>query len=137
MKLRGQTLFGVRAWSLPLTVAGVVLTLWRLSAGGFGHLATLGWFEATAVMLLLGSVLAVTARKLRRERVGATPRLKDEIEHLPNPAQPSLSVAAKEVMRLHTGLAIREAEDLDAVALLGISTDIGGLYDRVAQAYLG
>ena len=64
-------------------------------------------------------------------------RLKDEIEHLPNPAQPSLSVAAKEVMRLHTGLAIREAEDLDAVALLGISTDIGGLYDRVAQAYLG
>ena len=63
-------------------------------------------------------------------------RLKQEIEHLPNPAHPSLSVAAKEVMRLHTELAIREAEDLDAGALFAIAADIAGLYERVAQTYL-
>lgn len=62
-------------------------------------------------------------------------RLKHEIDHLPNAERPGLSIAAKEVWRLHTGLAIREAEDLDSEALFGISADVAGLYDRVAQAY--
>jgi uncharacterized circularly permuted ATP-grasp superfamily protein/uncharacterized alpha-E superfamily protein len=64
-------------------------------------------------------------------------RLKDEIDHLPNAGRTGLSSAAKEVWRLHTGLAIREAEDLDADALVAISSEIAGLYDRLAQAYFG
>lgn len=63
-------------------------------------------------------------------------RLKQEIDLLPGraPGAP-LSPAAKEVLRLHTTLAIAEPGDLDVDALNRLANDIGGLYDTIAKAY--
>ena len=64
-------------------------------------------------------------------------RLKDEIDHLPNAGGHGLSEPAKEVWRLHTWLATREAADLSPEALDQIAWDVGGLYDKISQAYFG
>jgi uncharacterized circularly permuted ATP-grasp superfamily protein/uncharacterized alpha-E superfamily protein len=64
-------------------------------------------------------------------------RLKDEIDHLPNAGGHGLSEPAKEVWRLHTGLATREAGELSPEALEQIAWDVGGLYEKISQAYFG
>ena len=63
-------------------------------------------------------------------------RLKQEIGFLPG-AGPGghLTPAAKEVLRLHTMLAIDEPGDLNPEALDQLASDIGGLYDSLAKAY--
>jgi uncharacterized circularly permuted ATP-grasp superfamily protein/uncharacterized alpha-E superfamily protein len=64
-------------------------------------------------------------------------RLKYEIDHLPDADRHGLSAPAKEVWRLHTGLATREPGDLDPDALDQIAWDVGGLYETLAKAYFG
>jgi uncharacterized alpha-E superfamily protein len=64
-------------------------------------------------------------------------RLKYEIDHLPNAGGHGLSEPAKEIWRLHTDLATREAADLTPEALEQIAWDVGGLYDKISQAYFG
>jgi uncharacterized alpha-E superfamily protein len=64
-------------------------------------------------------------------------RLKHEIDHLPNIGGHALSGPAREVWRLHTGLAIREAPDLGPEALDALASDVAGLYERLSQAYFG
>jgi uncharacterized alpha-E superfamily protein len=63
-------------------------------------------------------------------------RLKQEIGLLPgNGPGGHLSPAAKEVLRLHTMLAIDEPGDLDANSLNLLAFDIGGVYDSIAKTY--
>ena len=51
------------------------------------------------------------------------------------PAWRKESDYAKQVLRLHTDLSIRDAGALDADSLAGIARDIAGLYDQLAKAY--
>jgi len=63
-------------------------------------------------------------------------RLKEEIGLLPGAGSGgTLSPAGKEVLRLHTSLAIREAPDLDPKALRELSGEIAGLYTILAKSY--
>lgn len=63
-------------------------------------------------------------------------RLKEEIGLLPGTGSSgSLSHAGKEIMRLHTSLAIREPGDLDPEALREIAGEIAGLYTILSKAY--
>lgn len=63
-------------------------------------------------------------------------RLKEEIGFLPGTGNGgTLSAAGKEIMRLHTALAIREAPDLDPEALNTLADEIAGLYSILAKAY--
>ncbi|MER2536735.1 MAG: circularly permuted type 2 ATP-grasp protein [Rhizobiaceae bacterium] len=63
-------------------------------------------------------------------------RLKEEIAHLPHAAENGqLSAAGKEILRLHTGLAIKEAKDLGPDALNRLANEIGDLYTAVARSY--
>jgi uncharacterized circularly permuted ATP-grasp superfamily protein/uncharacterized alpha-E superfamily protein len=63
-------------------------------------------------------------------------RLKEEIELLPGAGSGgALSHAGKEILRLHTALAIREASDLDTAALDELSAEIAGLYDILSKHY--
>jgi uncharacterized circularly permuted ATP-grasp superfamily protein/uncharacterized alpha-E superfamily protein len=63
-------------------------------------------------------------------------RLKEEIGLLPGTGSGgNLSPAGKEIMRLHTSLAIREASDLDPEALHDLTGEIAGLYTILAKAY--
>jgi uncharacterized circularly permuted ATP-grasp superfamily protein/uncharacterized alpha-E superfamily protein len=65
-------------------------------------------------------------------------RLKTEIDHLPGRgAAGHLSPAAKEVLRLHTSLAIREPAEMTPEALDTLAWDIGGLYETLARTYFG
>jgi uncharacterized circularly permuted ATP-grasp superfamily protein/uncharacterized alpha-E superfamily protein len=64
-------------------------------------------------------------------------RLKHEIDRLPNFGRPGLSEPAKEVWRLHTALATREAEDLTPEVLEEIARDLAGLYDTLSRTYFG
>jgi uncharacterized alpha-E superfamily protein len=64
-------------------------------------------------------------------------RLKNEIDRLPDADRHGLSEPAKEVWRLHTGLAIKEAGDLSPEALDELAWDVGGLYEKLSQAYFG
>ncbi|PSJ64805.1 circularly permuted type 2 ATP-grasp protein [Kumtagia ephedrae] len=64
-------------------------------------------------------------------------RLKYEIDHLPDADRHGLSAPAKEVWRLHTGLATHEPAELDPDALDQIAWDVGGLYETLAKAYFG
>ena len=64
-------------------------------------------------------------------------RLKNEIDRLPDADRHGLSEPAKEVWRLHTGLAIKEAGDLTPEALDELAWDVGGLYEKLSQAYFG
>ena len=64
-------------------------------------------------------------------------RLKEEIDHLPNAGGHGLSEPAKEIWRLHTGLATMEAVDLPPEVLEQIAWDVGGLYEKISQAYFG
>jgi uncharacterized circularly permuted ATP-grasp superfamily protein/uncharacterized alpha-E superfamily protein len=63
-------------------------------------------------------------------------RLKEEIGLLPGVGSGgTLSPAGKEILRLHTSLAIREAPDLDPKALTTLGNEIAGLYTVLAKAY--
>ena len=63
-------------------------------------------------------------------------RLKEEIGLLPGAGGGgTLSAAGKEIMRLHTALAIREAPELDPDALHDLAGEIAGLYSILAKAY--
>jgi uncharacterized alpha-E superfamily protein len=63
-------------------------------------------------------------------------RLKEEIGLLPGAGSGgTLSHAGKEIMRLHTSLAIREASDLGTDALQELAAEIAGLYTILAKAY--
>ena len=64
-------------------------------------------------------------------------RLKDEIAHLPGGRRPAGTCRrpAKDVLRLHTALAIRRAGDLSPEALDALADDIAGLYSSLAKAY--
>ncbi len=64
-------------------------------------------------------------------------RLKHEIDHLPNADHHGLSEPAKEVWRLHTDLATREPGELSPEALEEIAWSVGGLYEKLSQAYFG
>jgi uncharacterized alpha-E superfamily protein len=63
-------------------------------------------------------------------------RLKEEIGLLPGVGSGgTLSPAGKEILRLHTSLAIREAPDLDPKALNALCNEIAALYTILAKAY--
>ncbi|MEQ1943130.1 circularly permuted type 2 ATP-grasp protein [Mesorhizobium sp. VNQ89] len=63
-------------------------------------------------------------------------RLKHEISHLPEAGERGhLSPAAKDVLRIHTGLATDEPGDLSPEALNALGDDIAGLYTSLAKAY--
>ncbi len=64
-------------------------------------------------------------------------RLKSEIDHLPDADRRGLSEPAKEVWRLHTRLATKEATELSAEALEDLAFDIARLYEKLSQAYFG
>ena len=63
-------------------------------------------------------------------------RLKVEIDLLPGTGRGGhLSPAAKDVLRLHTSLAIDEPADLTTDALDALADDVAGLYTSLAKAY--
>lgn len=63
--------------------------------------------------------------------------LKTEIEHLPGALDRGMrSPIAKEILRLHTGLAIREAADMAPEVLRGVGYEIGVLAGMIDKAYL-
>lgn len=65
-------------------------------------------------------------------------RLREEIGLLPGVGSGgTLSAAGKEILRLHTSLAIREAPDLDPTAFTVLGSGIAGLYTILAKAYFG
>ncbi len=64
--------------------------------------------------------------------------LRAEFAQLPLPqGQAGMSAFAKEVLRLHTELSIREAGDLSRDDLLQLGRDVGALYDQIAAVYFG
>ncbi|MGE3305279.1 MAG: circularly permuted type 2 ATP-grasp protein [Rhizobiaceae bacterium] len=63
-------------------------------------------------------------------------RLKAEIGLLPGSGK-LLSPAAKEVLRIHTQLAIREPGEMGPDALDAVADDIAGLYGSLASTYFG
>ncbi|MFT4257277.1 MAG: circularly permuted type 2 ATP-grasp protein [Pseudoxanthomonas sp.] len=64
--------------------------------------------------------------------------LKDEFAHLPTViGSHQLSAFAKEALRLHTELSIRDPADLQPDDLVALGNDIAGLYDQIAVAYFG
>ncbi len=64
-------------------------------------------------------------------------RLKGEIDHLPDADRRGLSEPAKEIWRLHTGLATKEAVELSSEALEDLAFEIAHLYEKLSQAYFG
>ncbi len=62
-------------------------------------------------------------------------RLKTEFGLLPGSSGNLLSPAAKEVLRLHTELSIREPADVTPEALDRIASEIAGLYDTLSTSY--
>lgn len=65
-------------------------------------------------------------------------RLKEEIYLLPGAGQDGhLAPAAKEVLRMHTALAIDDPDDLTPEALDALAEDMAGLYLKLAKAYFG
>jgi uncharacterized circularly permuted ATP-grasp superfamily protein/uncharacterized alpha-E superfamily protein len=62
-------------------------------------------------------------------------RLKTEIGLLPGATSGQLSQPAKEVLRLHTALAIKEPAEMTPPALDVLAAEIGSLYDHIAAAY--
>jgi len=64
-------------------------------------------------------------------------RLKTEIDLLPHKGHAGLTSAGKDILRLHTALAIKEPGDMTPKALDDLAFEVGGLYDNLAQAYFG
>ncbi|HEV2900430.1 MAG TPA: circularly permuted type 2 ATP-grasp protein [Pseudaminobacter sp.] len=65
-------------------------------------------------------------------------RLKSEIDLLPGRGVAGhLSPAAKEVLRLHTSLAIREPAEMTPEVLDALAWEISGLYETLARTYFG
>ena len=64
-------------------------------------------------------------------------RLKAEIDLLPHRNESGLTAAAKEILRLHTALAIKEPAEMTPEALEKLAYEVGGLYDHLATAYFG
>ncbi len=64
-------------------------------------------------------------------------RLKAEIALLPGETAGRRTPAAKEALRLATGLAIREPADMTPSLLEDLAGELGGLYERLAADYFG
>jgi uncharacterized circularly permuted ATP-grasp superfamily protein/uncharacterized alpha-E superfamily protein len=65
-------------------------------------------------------------------------RLKNEIENLPDPTDDGyLSAVAKDVLLLHTTLAIREPADMTPELLSSLAGDIASLYENLSKSYFG
>jgi uncharacterized circularly permuted ATP-grasp superfamily protein/uncharacterized alpha-E superfamily protein len=64
-------------------------------------------------------------------------RLKTEIGLLPGSSGSLLSPVAKEVLRIHTQLAIHDPASLTPNALHDTANEIGGLYNSLSAAYFG
>ena len=62
-------------------------------------------------------------------------RLKVEINLLPGGTAAQMTPAAKEVLRLHTALAIRDPAEMTPEALHGLASEIAALYDGLAGVY--
>ena len=62
-------------------------------------------------------------------------RLKTEVELLPGGSPSNMTAASKEVLRLHTALAIKEPADLTAETLDGLVGGLAGIYDELARFY--
>ncbi len=62
-------------------------------------------------------------------------RLKTEVELLPGGSPSNMTAAAKEVLRLHTALAIKEPADLTTETLDGLVGGLAGVYDELARFY--
>ena len=63
--------------------------------------------------------------------------LREQFEHLPQQQRAALPAFSRLALRLHTELSIRDAGELDAVALEALAQEIGTLYDQLALAYFG
>jgi two-component system cell cycle response regulator len=70
----------VRRAVRQLASAAVLFTLVHLGRGGFRGLASLGWWDAAAVLLLLAGIGFSAVRRARRSAAGATPLLRDDLE---------------------------------------------------------
>ncbi|MBI3184729.1 MAG: sensor domain-containing diguanylate cyclase [Myxococcales bacterium] len=75
---RSARLLGEGAKLLP--GLPVLVAFGHLARGGFKGLASLGWWEAAVVTLLLAGVLSAAWRRARREAVGAPSLLRNELE---------------------------------------------------------
>ncbi|WP_230980222.1 circularly permuted type 2 ATP-grasp protein [Oryzicola mucosus] len=65
-------------------------------------------------------------------------RLKEEIDTLPGASRGGhLSPVAKEVLKLHTALAVKEPGDMSPEVLDQLAYDIGGLYSSLSKSYFG
>ncbi|MDI6028041.1 circularly permuted type 2 ATP-grasp protein [Corticibacterium sp. UT-5YL-CI-8] len=65
-------------------------------------------------------------------------RLKEEIDTLPGASSGGhLSPVAKEVLKLHTALAVKEPGDMSPETLDQLAYDIGGLYSSLSKSYFG
>lgn len=62
-------------------------------------------------------------------------RLKTEVELLPGGSPNNMTAAAKEVLRLHTTLAIKEPPDLTTETLDGLVAGLSGVYNELARFY--
>jgi len=62
-------------------------------------------------------------------------RLKAEIAQLPHRGNAGMSSAEKEILRLHTTLAIREPADLTPEALDTLAGEVAGLYSDLSRTY--
>lgn len=68
--------FGVRL----LPGASILFSFGLLARGGFRGLASLGWWEAGAVIFLLIGIAVCALRRVRRRKSGAPLHLRDELE---------------------------------------------------------
>jgi uncharacterized alpha-E superfamily protein len=63
-------------------------------------------------------------------------RLREEIDHLPRLGSGThLSVPAREVLRIHTGLAIEDHDGIDELRLNQLVEDLQGLYLTISSTY--
>jgi uncharacterized circularly permuted ATP-grasp superfamily protein/uncharacterized alpha-E superfamily protein len=62
-------------------------------------------------------------------------RLKTEVGLLPGGSPSNMTAAAKDVLRLHTALAVNEPADLTAETLDGLVGGLAGVYDELARFY--
>ncbi|MGA9520798.1 MAG: sensor domain-containing diguanylate cyclase [Myxococcaceae bacterium] len=63
-----------------LPAVAVLFAVIHLARGGFRGLALIGWWEATAVVLLLAGIGLSFVRRHRRNAVGAAPSLREDLE---------------------------------------------------------
>lgn len=62
-------------------------------------------------------------------------RLKTEVGLLPGGSPSNMTAAAKNVLRLHTALAVKEPADMSAETLAGLVAGLSDVYDELARFY--